>query len=143
MLVRESKSEPHVVVDQLSRVRAPSPDQWLVAWQIQNLGQGTLKILSARLPHSRFRCEERELDVILMLRPKESGRLELPVKCAEPPGTIVENAFLILRVLWSEEPWRILARLRVSINEEGAPETTTELVTTQPVGFSELIKGKT
>ncbi len=114
-----------------------------MAWQIQNLGQGTLKILSGRLPHSRFRCEERELDTILMLRPKESARLELPVKCEEPPGTIVENAFLILRVLWSEEPWRILARLRVSINnEEGAPETTTELVTTQPVGFSALMKGK-
>ena len=138
----EKESEPHVVVDQLSRVRAPSPGQWLVAWQIQNLGQGTLKILSGRLPHSRFRCEERELDAIPMLRPKESARLELPVKCEEPPGTIVENAFLILRVLWSEEPWRILARLRVSINHGGAPETTTELVTTQPVGFSALMKGK-
>ena len=48
----------------------------------------------------------------------------------------MENAFLILRVLWLEQPWRILARLRVVCDEEGAPETTTEVVTTQPVGFS-------
>lgn len=113
-----------------------------MAWQIQNLGQGTLKILSARLPHSLFRCEEREFAAVLTLQAKESARLELPVKCAEPPGTIVENAFLILRVLWSEEPWRILARLRVSVNKEGAPETATELVTAQPVGFSVPMKGK-
>ena len=140
--MREKESEPRVIVDQLSRLRVPSASRWLVAWRIQNVGEGTLTILSARLPHSLFRCEERELDAILVLRPKESGRLELPVKCAEPPGTIVENAFLILRVLWSEEPWRILARLRVSINHEGAPETVTELVTTQPIGFSVLIKEK-
>jgi len=82
------------------------------------------------------------LDAVLTLQAKESARLELPVKCEEPPGTIVKNAFLILRVLWSEEPWRILARLRVSINHGGAPETATELVTTQPVGFSALMKGK-
>ena len=127
-----------MVLDQVSRVRAPSPGQWLMSWQIQNLGQGMLKILSARLPHGRFRCEEGELDPILVMQPKESALLDFSVKCEEPPGTIVENAFLILSVLWEGEPWRILARLRVSINEGGAPETTTELVTTQPVGFSAL-----
>lgn len=136
MVMREKESGPHVVLDQVSRVRAPSPGRWLVSWQVQNLGEGTLKILSTRLPHSRFRCEEGELDPGLILRPKESARLDLPVKCEGPPGTTVENAFLILRVLWSEEPWRILARLRVAIDGEGAPETTTELVTTQPVGFA-------
>ena len=131
-----------MVVDQLSRVRSASPDRWLVAWQIKNLGQKTLKILSARLPHSRFRCDERKFDTAVAVGPEESARLELPVKCEERPGTVVENAFLILRVLWSDEPWRVLARLRVSVNQKSEPETTTELVTTQRVGFSEPIKGK-
>ena len=142
MLVREKESGPRVVVNQLSRVRATSLDQWLVVWQIKNLGRETLKILSARLPHSRFRCDEKEFQAAVTLPPKESVRLELPVKCEETPGAIVENAFLILRLLWSGEPWRVLARLRVSVNKEGEPETTTELVTTQRVGFSEPIKGK-
>ena len=130
-----------MALDQVSRVRAQRPGRWLMSWQIQNLGQGTLKILSALLPHGRFRCEEEELDPILMMQPKESAPLDFSVKCEEPPGTIVENAFLILRVLWEGEPWRILARLRVFISEGGVPETTTELVTTQPVGFSSL-RGK-
>lgn len=131
-----------MVVEQLSRLRAEGPGRWLVAWRIQNLGEGTLKLLSGRLPHSLFRCEERELEAVHALRPKESARLEFPVQCEEPPGTIVENAFLILSVLWREEPWRILARLRVSVDREGGPETATELITTQRVGFSAPIKGE-
>jgi hypothetical protein len=113
-----------------------------VSWRIQNLGAGTLEILSALLPHGRFRCEEGKLDPILVIQPKRSAPLDFSVKCEEQRGTIVENAFLILRVLWKGKPWHILARLRVSINEGGTPETTTELVTTQPVGFSAL-RGKT
>ncbi len=131
-----------MVVEQLSRLRAAGTGKWLVAWRIHNLGEGTLKLLSGRLPHSLFRCDERKLEAVPALRPNESARLEFPVQCQEAPGTIVENAFLILSVLWREEPWRILVRLRVSVSREGAPETTTELITTQRVGFSTLIKGE-
>jgi hypothetical protein len=49
---------------------------------------------------------------------------------------VVENAFLILRVLWRDRPWRIFARLRVVVDQHGVPENRTEVVTTQPVGFS-------
>jgi hypothetical protein len=52
----------------------------------------------------------------------------------------VENAFLILRVLWREEPWRTFARLRVIFDESGGPQATTEVVTVQRVGFSEALK---
>lgn len=130
-----------MIVEQLSGRRAASPGEWLVAWRIENRGEETLQLLSGRLPHSRFRCEERELGAVPALRPNESARLEFPVRCAEPPGTIVENGFLILTVLWREEPWRILARLRVSMDREG-PQTATELITTQRVGFSALMKGE-
>jgi hypothetical protein len=56
--------------------------------------------------------------------------------CGEPPGTEVENAFLILHVFWREKDWRVFARLRVSFGDTGLPSTTTEVVTTQRVGFS-------
>lgn len=139
-MAEEKKSGPRVIVEQLSGRRAASPGEWLVAWRIDNRGEETLRLLSGRLPHSRFRCEERELRAVPALPPNESARLEFPLRCAEPPGTIVENGFLILTVLWREEPWRILARLRISIDREGAPQAATELITTQRVGFSMPMK---
>ena len=53
---------------------------------------------------------------------------------------MVENAFLIVRVVWQEKPWRIFARLRVVFDEQSGPQTTTEVVTVQLVGFSWLRK---
>ncbi len=60
--------------------------------------------------------------------------------CGEAPGTVVENAFLILRVVWRDEPWQVFARFRVVFDDHGGPRTTTELITTQPVGFSTVAK---
>lgn len=71
-----------------------------------------------------------------MLLPGESARLEFAVACAADPGATVENAFLILRVNWLKEPWRILARMQVVFDEQGRPRAITELVTTQRTGFS-------
>ena len=56
--------------------------------------------------------------------------------CDEPAGAVIENGFLILLVEWLDKQWRIFVRLRVIINQEGEPETATELITTQQVGFS-------
>lgn len=128
---------PHVRVEQASRTAGPADDRWLVSWDIQNLGRQPLSLLTARLPHSRFRTEERKLTPTPKLEPGESTRLEVSVACREPPGTVVENAFLILRVLWMEEPWRVFTRFRVVFDEHGGPQAATELVTTQPVGFSD------
>ena len=129
---------PRVLVEQAARRAGPASDRWLVAWHVQNLGQQPLRLLAARLSHSRFRCEERELTPIPQLSPGERTRLEFVVACSGLPGTVVENAFLILRVLWLEEPWRVFARLRVVFDEQGGPQTTTEVVTVQRVGFSNL-----
>ena len=125
-----------VRVEQASRQAEPETGRWLVAWQIRNLGKQPLQIMTARLPHGRFRSKERELPAALTLLPGQSTRLEVSVACHESPGTVVENAFLILRVLWQDEPWQVFARFRVVFDEHGGPETTTELITTQPVGFS-------
>jgi hypothetical protein len=131
---------PQVDVEQIGQHAELASGRWRVAWQIQNLGQQPLQLLAARLPHGRFRSEERELTPTPELLPGERAQLEFPVACSELPGTVVENAFLILRVLWLEEPWRIFARLRVVFDAQGEPRTTTEVVTVQRVGFSELLK---
>ena len=127
--------EPQVAVRQFSAKRV-APGAWATEWEIRNFGAAPLAILAARLPHGKFRWEEVELMPTVKLEPKEARKLELEVRCSESPGTEVENAFLILRVLWQEQPWLILARLRVRVNNDGAPTTATELITAQRVGFS-------
>jgi hypothetical protein len=128
--------EPKVRVEQVTIRPGARPDHWRAEWRVENLGDAPLKILAARLPHGKFYCEEKELAPGIVLEPTQSGRIELEARCGEPPGAMVENAFLIMRVLWAGRPWLILARLRVCVNEEGTPTATTELITTQPVGFS-------
>src|SRR5215813_12069215 len=136
----QSNIGPQVGVEQVARDPESTSGRWRVAWRMQNLGRQSLQLLAMRLPHSRFRSEERELTPASELLPDERARLECSVACRELPGTVVENAFLIARVLWREEPWRIFVRLRVVFDEQGGPQTTTEVVTVQRVGFSELLK---
>ena len=128
--------EPKVRVEQDAVQRGATLDRWQVRWRIENLGQQPLKIIAARAPHGKFRCEETKFTPAVDLGPNQRGRMELEVRCGEPSGTVVENAFLIMRVLWAGSRWLILVRFRVSVNGEGAPTTMTELITTQPVGFS-------
>ena len=136
----QSDTVPQVHVEQVSRQAGPASHRWLVVWQIQNLGQHPLQLLTARLPHGRFRSQEQALASLPQLQPGEGARLEFAVACGERPGTVVENAFLIVRVVWQEKPWRIFARLRVVFDEQSGPQTTTEVVTVQLVGFSWLRK---
>ena len=136
----QSNLGPQVHVAQAARHLEPASSRWRIAWHIQNLGPQPLQLLAARLPHSRFRSEEHVLVPPPQLSPGERARLEFPVACGEVPGTVVENAFLIVRVLWGEESWRVFARLRVVFDEQSEPQTTTVLVTVQRVGFSELLK---
>jgi hypothetical protein len=133
---REEDIGPKVHVEQASRNPGSLPGNWLVAWNIENTGQGPIEIEGGRLPHSQFRAEERELSPRPIVSPGESARLEFEVACDAGPSMTVENAFLILRVNWSKEPWRILARMRVVLDEESTPRATTEMVTTQRIGFS-------
>jgi hypothetical protein len=127
---------PKVVVESACPSAASTCGRWLCTWRIQNLCQEPLQLLSAGLPHSRFRSEEQELSPAPELLPGESAQLTLAVACREPAGTVVENAFLILRVLWRERLWRIFARLRVIFDQHSVPENRTVVITTQPVGFS-------
>jgi hypothetical protein len=128
--------EPTVGVEPACPSSASACGRWLCTWRIQNLSQEPLQLLSAGLPHSRFRSEEQELSPAPELIPGESAQLTLAVACIEPAGTVLENAFLILRVQWRERLWRIFARLRVIFDQHSVPENSTVVITTQPVGFS-------
>ena len=127
---------PNVAVESAYPWAASACGRWLCTWHLQNLGQETLQLCSAGLPHSRFRGEEQDLSLAPELLPGERAQLTLAVACCEPAGTVVENAFLILKVLWRERLWRIFARLRVIFDQQSRPETSTVVITTQPVGFS-------
>ncbi len=120
-----------MLVEQASRRPGASPGQWLVAWRIHNLGREPLQLLESWAPHGRFRCGKRELSPPAELPAGGATVLELPVECPEPPGAVVENAFLILRVVERGREWRVLARLTVTFDQDGAPTTTTELITCQ------------
>ena len=132
-------TEPRIGVEQVSHRRGAKPGAWLLQWNIQNLGRESLTILAARLPHGQFRSPEQQFAPGYKVAPHETLPLEIEVACHEASGTVVENAFLILRVLWQDSPWRILARLRVSVDAHGVPKSVTELITTQRVGFSEQL----
>lgn len=127
---------PQVVVKQVSRRAGPASGRWFVAWRIQNLGQHPIELLRARLPHSLFRGDDREVVGQPKLAPGDNVQIEFSVACGEAPGSVIENAFLILRALWLGKDWWVFARLRVVIDSEGGPQAETETVTAHPVGFS-------
>jgi hypothetical protein len=131
-----TRDEPKIAVQELRRNREIVADRWLFGWRIQNLTRQPAKFLTARCPHGKFRSDERIFDPLLYVAGGKNATIEMSVLCNEPAGTIVENAFLILLVEWLETSWRLFVRFRVKINEKGEPETATELITTQRVGFS-------
>ena len=111
-------------------------DLWNVRWQVDNLGAEALEIISARLPHGQFKSDEQHFTPALQLAAGASRQFYCLVKCAEPAGLVTENAFVIFHCRWRGEAWRIFIRIRVTVTADGAPETATELITTQKVGFS-------
>ncbi len=123
-------------VEPLPPREAGNPGRWRVGWQVTNRSDRPLELLAAWCPHGRFRAPTWELAPAPALMPGESRAIETVVTCDERPGTVVENAFVILRARWGDEPWRILARLEIRVDEYGAPHNAVVLITTQPIGFS-------
>ena len=131
-----SDDEPKVAVEELRRSRGVEGGRWLFQWRIQNLTEQPVKFLAARCPHGQFRSAERFFDPLLYAAAGKNATIEMSVRCDEPAGAVIQNGFLILLVEWLDKQWRIFVRLRVTINQQGEPETATELITTQRVGFS-------
>lgn len=112
------------------------PGGWNVAFAVRNEEEGPIELLEAWLPHGRFRAEAVPLTAQPSLASGASARLEFTVGFDEPQGELVENAFVILRVRWQDQEWRVLTRLAVTADADGRPVASTELITFHPVGFS-------
>ena len=105
---------------------------WSVRWRIANDGDRPIRLMNAIQPHSQFRTPETRVD--RELAPGATAEVSLPVRFGEPPGTVVENPFLILFVRESGY-WRVLARVRVTAGMNGEPIAgQSVVVTTQQVG---------
>ena len=111
------------------------PGRWRVAFDVANRGAGPAALLALWLPHERFRRPEQPL-ADLVLPPGTTAQLAFEVAFDERPGTEVENCFVILRVDWRDERWRVMTRLTVTAGHDGAPGAATQLVTAHRVGFS-------
>jgi hypothetical protein len=117
--------QPRLQVE-VASVRPVQPGVWQVTWKLA--GQDVLE--SAWVPHGRFRGEGR-----LTLSPAQALPLSLTmtVHADEPPGTVVENAFLILVL----SGWRVFVRMRVEFDSQAVPNPIPELVTLQSTRDSE------
>ena len=128
--------DPHVSLRQLSAARDGARGFWNVRWEVENLGMDALTIISARLPHGQFNSDEQSFAPVLDLAAGGNAEFQSLVQCHEPTGLVTENAFVIFHCQWRGEAWRIFIRIRVTVTADGAPQTATELMTTQKVGFS-------
>ena len=127
---------PQVALTQVSAKRNGVLECWSIGWEIENQGAYSLKILATRLPHGQFKSEEYRFESPLELAPGKKTEFTVSVRCNEPVGLVTENAFVIFHAIWLGEPWRIFVRIRVVVTDDGRPQTETESITTQKVGFS-------
>ena len=130
---------PRIALNQISVEPEEAKGNWLIRWRIENLNSEPLDLHAVRLPHGQFKSAERRFSPVIHLGSSESKEFEVSVRCDEQEGLVTENGFLIFQVFRRGEPWRIFARVRVTVNASGIPATTTESITTQRVGFSEVI----
>ena len=106
---------------------------WRTSWRVVNEDPLAVRVISATAPHSQFRGET-ALD--LEVPGGEAATFPLVVQADGPPGSEIENAFVILLIQRGEERWRVLARVRIPLDGAGRPQPRVETMTTQRVSFS-------
>ena len=87
-----------------------------------------IRLAHAAAPHGRFRAADVDIDLVT------PAELALDIAMADPPGTEIENTFLILTAGSDRRSWRILARMRVHVADDGVPTPVTERIDVQEVG---------
>jgi hypothetical protein len=123
---------PRLRIEPLGAAK-PDGERWRTTWRVTNLDSDAVRVLGAIAPHSQFRGEatlDREI------RGKGNTQLSLVVQIVGTAGGEIENAFVILLVEGGDDRWRVLARLRVPLEEDARPRPRVEAVTVQRVGFS-------
>jgi len=133
-----AETAPEIELHQLSVESLATAGRWRIGWQIVNRGRGPLTFLAVLVPHGQFKATEQRFEPEAVLPAGDAWRFYTDVFCAEPPGLVTENGFVILEVTWWGEPWRIFARVSVVVGAAGKPQAKTEAITTQKVGFSGL-----
>jgi hypothetical protein len=125
-------SAPQLRIEPLGAAKRDG-DGWRTTWRVTNVDTDPARIVGAAAPHSQFRGEsvlDREV------RGKGSTQISLVVRIEGVAGREIANAFVILLVQRGEERWRILTRLRITLDHEDTPHPRVEAVTVQRVGFS-------
>jgi hypothetical protein len=89
--------------------------------------------VAVRAPHSRFRSDSADLNVVVV----EAAGIEQTLRVEAAPGEEIENAFVIFVVVKDHETWRVLFRVRVHVGSDGTPAPVVEAMSTHRVGFSE------
>ena len=125
-------SAPQLSIEPLG-VAKREGEGWRTTWRVANADGQAVRIVGAVAPHSQFRGE---VSVDREVRGKASTQLSLVVRIDGAAGDEIENAFVILLIEHAAERWRVLARLRVPLDQEARPRPRVEAITTQRVGFS-------
>ena len=132
----QDRREPKLGVEALFCDPAGTEGCWSASWRIRNLSQQRVEIVSVWLPHDNFASRRRVFNTPLRLPSMDSEVLEIHVACDELPGSVVENAFVILQLEMDGRTWRVFARHRIALDDAGVPHHKCQSVTVHPVGFT-------
>jgi hypothetical protein len=132
----DNESAPSIELRQLSVEPLEAAGHWRIGWRVANSTDGQLILTGIGVPHGQFKGDDQTFAPPLAIEGGAASQFNSDVHCAEPPGLVTENGFLIFHATWSAVSWRIFARVSVVVDSEGKPHAKTESVTTQKVGFS-------
>ena len=134
--VAMNERSPRISVEQSECARLDERGRWHMTWQIHNLEKEAMTLRAAQMPHGKFKSEQRIFEKGIVVRAAGNAAIEFPVICQEAPGSVVDNAFLILQVEWLQSAWRIFVRFQVAFDEAAEPRTRTEMISAHRIGFS-------
>lgn len=124
-------SEPVLRLEARDAVRVNG--SWRVRWRVTNVGSEHVRLVAVRAPHSRFRADPVDLNVVVV----ETVTVDQTLRIEAAPGEEIENAFVIFVAVKERETWRVLFRVRVHMGADGMPAPLVEAMSTHRVGFAE------
>jgi len=124
-------SEPVLRLEARDAVRVNG--SWRVRWRVTNVGTEHVRLVAVRAPHSRFRADPVDLNVVVV----ETVTVDQTLRIEAAPGEEIENAFVIFVAVKEHETWRVLFRVRVHMGADGMPAPLVEAMSTHRVGFAE------
>lgn len=124
-------STPNLRLEARDAVRVNG--SWRVRWRVTNKGADHARLVAIRAPHSRFRSDPVDLNVVVI----ESVIVDQTLRIEAAPGEEIADASVIFVIVSEHETWRAFFRVRVRMDGDGAPAPQVEAVTTERVGLSQ------